>query len=200
MAVSYLERLTSDLRQDTASLAYLVEGLSRKGDALRSIQAASREEAELASALLQAEQYGWGQFTFNGTTFEDLRSTGNLRLIHDGLRAVLVDYYETWAFEQGRISSRRSELPALVFKLVPIEFAVADVPLRGWATIDENQSLDLRQLGNVDLPSLMNGIKSAEFRRELQHELNYTGFAHTALARLHASALEVLRLLESDGA
>ena len=46
----------------------------------------------------------------------------------------------------------------------------------------------------------MNGIKSAEFRRELQHELNYTGFAHTALARLHASALEVLRLLESDGA
>jgi hypothetical protein len=85
----------------------------------------------------------------------------------------------------------------LVFKLLPIEFTVADAP--GSATVDENQELDLRQSGNADLSSLLEGIETPEFRRELRHEMNYAGFTQTALTRLHRNALSVLRLLESEG-
>jgi len=188
----YLSRFESDLRQDTALLSYLEEGLGRKRAALSALQD-SPNEVDLASTLLQAEQFGWGQFTFSGTTFEDLRSTGNLRLIADSeLRAALVDYYELWGFEQGRISSRRSDLPALVFKLLPIQFETADAA----GTVDPEAEGDLRQLGGSPQRSLRETLASPQLRLELQHELNYTGFAVVALQRLEADAVALLQLLE----
>jgi hypothetical protein len=188
----YVSRFESDLRQDTALLSYLTEGMGRKRAALEALRD-SPGEVDLPSALLQAEQFGWGQFTFSGTTFEDLRSTGNLRLIGDSqLRAALVDYYELWGFEQGRISSRRSDLPALVFKLLPIHFETAD----GAGTVDPNAEGDLRQLGGSPQPSLRETLESPQLRLELQHELNYAGFATAALQRLEADAVALLHLLE----
>jgi hypothetical protein len=196
-AEDYLTRLHADLVQDTASISYLLAGLARKNAALLSLQAATQrgvDQADFASAMLQAEQYGWGQFQFNGTTFEDLRSTGNLRLIADDeLRARLVDYYEAWRLEQARIAHRRSDLPATVYRLLPIEFGVADSLT---VTVDENQALDLRELGAVKADDLMDAAREPSFQRDIVHELNYTGFARTALLRLHQRALRVLILVE----
>ena len=190
----YMSRFEGDLHQDTALLSYLTEGLGRKRAALETLRD-SLDEVDLASALLQAEQFGWGQFTFSGTTFEDLRSTGNVRLIADSqLRAALVDYYELWDFEQGRISSRRSDLPALVFKLLPIQFETADAA----GTVDPEAEGDLRQLGGNPQQSLRETLASPQIRLELQHELNYTGFTVVALQRLQADAVALLQLLEQS--
>jgi hypothetical protein len=200
-AEEYLARLRADVVQDTASISYLLGGLHRKEIALRSLQAAPQggiDQTEVASAVMQAEQFGWGQFQFSGTTFEDLRSTGNLRLIvDDGLRARLVDYYEAWRLEQGRIAQRRSGLPSMVYKLILIDFVLVDSL---GVTVDENRALDLRTLGEVNREDLMDAIGQPSFQREILHELNYTGFVRTALSRLKDRALEILEILRNADA
>jgi hypothetical protein len=98
-----------------------------------------------------------------------------------------------WRFEQGRIGSRRSGFPSLVFKLLPIGFEVADL---SQSTINENRELDARQTPDLDDAALRATVRTAEFRRELQHELNYTDFVRTALTRLNGRAVDLLFLLE----
>ena len=49
---------------------------------------------------------------------------------------------------------------------------------------------------DADLTTLIGGVEALELSRELQHELNFTGFAAMALVRLHDAALNVMALLE----
>lgn len=195
----YSSRLRADLIQDTSSLNYLLSGLNRKQEALNELKEVLMSKSIdvldpqfLAYKLLQGEQFGWGQFTYNGTTFKDLQNTGNLRLIKDpSLRALLIDYYENWELQRARIQQRKSNFPVIVFKNIPIDFSQRSNPNQNLS--EEDKNLDSRKLENdIDFAYILNLLKDPMVLSEIQHELNYVGFVGSVLTRLRDNAQSIL--------
>lgn len=121
----YILRISEDVRDDRRELAALASALDAKRLAIRKLlsgpaEVESLSDRQLIATLVQASAAGFGVLRGNSTTFEDLRSTGNLGLISDpGLRAQVVSYYESWRFNAARVDARRSTLPAAIYALLP---------------------------------------------------------------------------------
>ena len=96
------------------------------------------------------------------TTFDDLRSTGNLRLIRNAeLRRKIARYYDDFDTLYGRARDRKSDYVSYVHSLLPAE-------------LRDNMSFAAMQDFGTD--RAIEGFTSNEFQKLLNQEYNYTFF------------------------
>ena len=132
LEISYLERLEQEFKSD---LAYIQEGyqpgIARKKEALEAVlpvvrgdqplpenQAAFFMNISLGGILSASERLDFA----SDATYEDLRSTGNMRLIRDTeLRREIVDYYRGLENEITRISGRNTGYAQFIHGVIPAE-------------------------------------------------------------------------------
>ena len=126
------------------------------------------ESEELALHLVNAHTAGFGVLRGFSSTFEDLRSTGNLALIKDAeLRSNIVTYYESWQFNADRVEARRSHFPGTVYALLPPEAYRSDI------YFDAPSSSVAIQ---IDREALAGYLLGATGMKEARAELNYARF------------------------
>jgi len=105
----YVKRLISDIEGDVPEIDYAISLAELRRDMGDLLIAASRDpEAAVAVPVLFLAAVRQAGFTYtpklNSHTFEDLRSTGNMRLLLDvGIKDGLYDYY---GFEETQVQFR----------------------------------------------------------------------------------------------
>ena len=124
----YLQRLAEDLRTDTATFAFVGRALDRKQASLILVDSvvnggfAVRDTTAFLQAVISAANFAWNQPRLRTTTFQELRTTGNLRLLRDAqLRAAIVQYYTSAEGDYLRIEGRRTRYGPLTYELMPRE-------------------------------------------------------------------------------
>ena len=193
----YMARLAQDVAGDVSSLRDLAATLDTKSAALLELQRldavglrAHAESGALARQLVLAHSAGFGVLRGSSSTFEDLRSTGNLSLIGDpDLRALLVSYYEAWLFNAERVSARRSTFPQLVYSLLPP------------TAYDRNVYFDAPAAGisaTLDMELAFSVLLAETGRLSLAAELNYSRFFRGVVEDLAEQAEEVATALGSS--
>jgi hypothetical protein len=184
----YLTRLAEDLRTDTATFNFVDRALARKTAALSFADnaiggtRALADTLKLFQALVYGANFSWNQPRVRTTTFEELQSTGNLRLLRDpNLRAQVVRYYTAAEGDYLRIAGRRTRYGPLTYELVPRK---SEFLLDSAASRAQSQFL---------VEALMNSdIKSA-----ILAERNLATFVAEMNVGLQQRALELLRALEA---
>ncbi len=102
---NYLSRLTADIESDLPAIQFAIELQTiRLGMAKQLMAAVENPETAVEDPVLFLAAIDQAAFTYTpllaSHTFEDLRSTGNMRLIRNQeLKAVLFDYY---GFDQSQ--------------------------------------------------------------------------------------------------
>ena len=131
LAIEYIERIQRDVERD---IFYLTRNwyprLKDKQEAMDAVapmirhQAPAPEDTEtflmnIARGGMQGSSVdGW----VNDTTFRDLRSTGNLRLIRDpDIRAQIANYYATVDSQIARVQARHTDYVGFVHSVIPGE-------------------------------------------------------------------------------
>ena len=184
----YLARLAEDLRTDTATFAMVDRGLQRKQEALASVDSvlaardgALRDTIAFLQAVVSGSNFAWNQPRVRTTTFEELHSTGNLRLLRDrALRAQVVRYY---AFAEGdylRIAGRRTRYGPLTYELVPrqTEFTLDSARARAQSA------------------AIVQAIMRSDLRAAIVAERNLASFVSEMNAGLKTRSRELLERLE----
>jgi hypothetical protein len=129
----YLERLAEDLRTDTATFAFVDRALDKKQASLTLVDSVLnagvvlRDTTTFLQAVISAANFAWNQPRLRTTTFQELHSTGNLRLLRDpDLRAAIVQYYASAEGDYLRIEGRRTRYGPMTYELLPrsAEFAL----------------------------------------------------------------------------
>ena len=122
----YVTRLAEDLRTDTATFSFVDRALKRKtaalafADSIVGRNAALGDTLSLLQALVSGANFAWNQPRVRTTTFEELQSTGNLRLLRDqDLRTEVVRYYTSAEGDYLRIAGRRTRYGPLTYELLP---------------------------------------------------------------------------------
>ena len=124
--VEYLEQLATELRLDSALFAgFLMPNVIEARAALtrvRMVAAAATPIAEDTAAILSDVRSGLSPLARLGrsTTFQELLSTGSLRLIESSpVRSAILRYYETKTLSESRISYRTSNYADIVRGYLP---------------------------------------------------------------------------------
>jgi len=122
----YVLRLIGELRQDTADLRLALTYVEDKEESLLRLQQALLQPSGVqpdAIALLQdigtGTNYAWNAGPLAGaTTFEELQSSGNLRLIEDPeIRFRIIRYYSSALERERRIEARSTDFPRTSYSL-----------------------------------------------------------------------------------
>ena len=162
----YLQRLGEDLASDTASFSEYQTVLETKASVLRDLVSdgplSHLLERENLMADLVHSQYKALQPN-RATTFQELQSTGNMKLIRDfGLRGRITEYYMNFDHMSEILSSSPGEYRKLFLESIPGEVVYS------W------------RLDSIppDSPILESGIRSllseAPLRAAVNAELGYT--------------------------
>ncbi len=132
----YLIRLASDLRGDLSNwsgelgwLAQKQAGLDQALSWIRAPDEAPQAVDELLDDLTQGSRLAFGHgIRAQRATFDELISTGALRLLRPDVRAALQNYHTAVAGQRARLTSRETEYQSRVYELVPRdpEFMVRD--------------------------------------------------------------------------
>jgi hypothetical protein len=183
----YLRRLAADVRRDTAMFAFTDSLLDGKEQALAAVDSVLSRELPLRDtvaflhAFARSSNLGWNQPRVRPITFQDLLSTGNLRLISDlELRTSIVEYYRAAEGSYDRIRSRVPGYAQRTYELLPrrAEFEYAG-PLSGPG------------LAQLTITAL-----DPELRPLLTAEQNFARFIRQQNSMLRENALQLLRQLE----
>jgi len=180
LEVEYLESLVMDLDADLAQFDEAEAWMRRQEAAAATVLAlyeGSPPTGNMADLVAAVETAGW-QFvpSITRNTLDDLRSTGNLRLIRDpGLRRAIADYYTT---------------------IEGITIPLADMRDRMWAQYDARVANVLEpavRLGVLQRPeSFGHGITSAALEAAEPPPLEELIAALRAFPELKIAASEVL--------
>ena len=171
LELQYMKRLLGDLREDNEwVVGYMTNAVARKFDALNAIAPVVRgkepvpEDVEtfLKNVTLAAIGGASPNYFVTPTTFEDLKATGNLRLINDTeIRRKLNKYYDDYKNQHQRILSRRTGYFMLVHEILPAE-------------LRQNMTMDaIRKFG---VERALEKIVSPEFEDLLNQEFNFGYF------------------------
>jgi hypothetical protein len=187
----YLARLTADLRADTATFGFVDRALKRKTASLAYADSVISRTAELhdtlgfLQAIVSGANFAWNQPRVQTTTFEELQSTGNLRLLrNEDLRTKVVRYYTSAEGDYLRIAGRRTRYGPLTYELLPrkAEF-VLDSAVAG-----------------VHAKRLVEGLRHSELAPAIVAERNLATFVAEMNAGLKQRATELLRDFEQRSA
>lgn len=131
LELQYLKRVHADLKSDEKWVSeYYVNAVGRKMEALDAIAPVVRgtepvpEDLEtfLKNVTLGGIGGAYPNYFVTATTFEDLKATGNLRLIRDAdIRSKLNQYYVEYANQHRRMLARRTGYFMYVHSILPAE-------------------------------------------------------------------------------
>jgi hypothetical protein len=199
LETQYLERLNEDLRWNVERTRELVEAHSRKLSVLEDLAETTSQSRLIESdpisviaALGSGVDLGWVSPSFRVGTFEELRSTGNLGLIRNvELRAALGDYDIELTEILSRINARRTSFPQFVYTLLPSGPLYESLDLNTTATPNLDVAVELDE-------ELVEALQSAEFRRLLNAERNFSTFAKAAIELLEDQIEQVLESVQQE--
>ncbi len=196
LEAQYLERLREDVRVNTEIFGGGViepeEAFNRKSVRLKELGEMVTQPHDdrldldyLKTLLRQSTTLGWAFPEYRTGTFEELKSTGNLGLIRDlDLRTALNDYDLSLRTTVLRINARMTDYPSYVYTLHP---SFGDLSATRSGNLDMDSELD---------EELLSAIRTAEFRRLLNAETNYAGWAKGVIAEFQVESEELLSILE----
>ena len=195
--IEYLNALSVDLRADSALFSdLLIPILDRAHNALIEIGPVVRRQVALPSdtlAFLRQVVASTGDFMQLGvrTTFDELLSTGSLRLIESSsLRSTLASYYESKRLQENRSAMRASGYARVVGTYLPGDAFPSELDVEG--VIPDST---IRSAG-VD--RALAGIRSQEFVGAMTRHLNYLSVLRPALARVDAVLQSLLVELTAE--
>jgi hypothetical protein len=188
LELEYLTRIQEDIGADIELIDQFGKRLlERKFKALDAIAPIVRGKAPVPEdvetflrnvslgALGGASPTNWT----NSTTFEDLKSTGNLRLIRNAnLRRKISQYYEEFDEFHTRARDRKTEYAKTVWSVMPAEL---------------REDMNLAVLEEFGIDSAIELFTSTRFQNLLNQEYNY---AYFNLNIDSSSAKELARELE----
>ena len=190
LAAEYIQRLQEDVKQD---LVYLSTSwyprLRIKHESLDAIAPVVRGRASVPEdiegffrnvargGMMGASTSDW----VTDTTFRDLLSTGNLRLIRSPeLRGKISSYYELLDAQLARVESRRTAYVSFVHTVIPAEL---------------REDMDLESVRSFGVDFALKRLLSDDFRIVLNEEYNtmlfmegrdFAGFANAMLIELES--------------
>lgn len=183
LEIEYLNRIQSDLRSDIAFVELWNERLATKLDAIEAIAPVVRGRVpppeDLESFLVNVSLGGImgaasGDYTAR-TTYEDLQSTGNMRLIRDAnLRRDIALYHLLAKTRPIRYAGRQTDYVKTVHSIIPAEL---------------REEIDANSLNEFGIGRAMERILSPEFESILNQEINYAYFLRGQDVRTPIDAL-----------
>ncbi|HSL70715.1 MAG TPA: hypothetical protein VK864_10770 [Longimicrobiales bacterium] len=185
----YIARLTEDLRTDTMTFGFVDRALTRKvaalshADSIINARAALGDTLTFLQDLINAANFSWNQPRVRTTTFQELQSTGNLRLISDPeIRAMIVRYYTSAEGDYLRIAARQTRYGDLTYELLPRkdEFVLDSAAARS------------------RMSGLTNNVLRSDISGAIMAERNYATFISSMNAGLQQRALELLGRLATE--
>ena len=198
LAIEYIGRIQDDLKQDLGYIAVAwTPRIKIKRESLEAIAPVIRGQSPVPAdrvAFLKLVSLGGVLGTsagswFTDTTFQDMRTTGNLRLIKDAaIRAEISEYYEMLQRQTRRVERRFSDYVPFVHSVMPAELR------------DEIDAESLEQFG---IDYALERLLSDEFRGLVNREYNLMLFMESVeyeeLARSLHDDLETYRVsLENE--
>lgn len=204
----YLQRLEEDVRADLKTQGWILEVLSEKAEALDLVAGFVDGAGQLPEdprPLLKAlakdgTAFGWGLPALQSVTFEDLTDTGSMSLLRDPeVRARIIAYYKNANHRLGRVSKRQTDYPASIYRILPPDlvsaFPQTDPRAPGGLARRESAPIMQVSLSGRELTQLMGHLQADEFRRALNAERNYTGFAREQVVDNLEKASDLLKVL-----
>jgi hypothetical protein len=184
LEIQYLKRLHADIKTDEAwTTSYNQGPIITKMAALDAIAPVVRGREpvpdDVDTFLLNVTLGGIGgaspSYFVNRTTFDDLKATGNLRLILDtGIRTKLSTYYFNYDNNHARILARVSGYFMFVHSILPAEL---------------RDDFNMEIVEEFGIEHALEKIKSHEFQDLLNQEYNL-GYFITRLYAVYASVSE----------
>jgi hypothetical protein len=181
LEIQYLKRLHADIKTDEAWTTNYNQGpIIRKMAALDAIAPVVRGREpvpdDVDTFLLNVTYGGIGgaspSYFVNRTTFDDLKATGNLRLILDtGIRSKLSTYYFNYDNNHARILARVSGYFMFVHSILPAEL---------------RDDFNMEIVEEFGIEHALEKIKSHEFQDLVNQEYNF-GYFITRLYAVYAS-------------
>ena len=167
----YLKRLFSDLKTDEAWVTGYLEGpLKLKFKAMDAIAPVVRGRdpvpEDVDTFLLNVTLGGLGgaspNYFVNTTTFDDLKATGNLRLIRDtDIRGKINGYYLLYENDHRRTVVRTTGYFMFVHKILPAEL---------------RQNITMEAINEFGVEHALEKIMTHEFEDLLNQEYNFAYF------------------------
>jgi hypothetical protein len=177
LELQYLKRIHADLASDQKWVSeYYVNDVARKLEALDTIAPVVRRrepvpedlEAFLKNVTLGGIGGASPNYFVTATTFEDLKATGNLRLIRDtDIRSKLNQYYVNYDNQHRRMLARRTGYFMYVHSFLPAE-------LRETFTMDA--------INEFGVEHALEKLRSHEFQDLLNQEYNFAYFIRSNYA------------------
>lgn len=198
LAIEYVGRIQDDLNRDLQYISTIFNpGLKIKRESLEAIAPIIRGQSPMPAdrvAFLKSVSLGGVMGTsavdwFTDTTFQDMRATGNLRLIQDAsIRAEIAEYYEMLESRTLRVEARFSNYVPFVHSVMPAEL---------------RENIDMQSLERFGIDYALERLMSEEFRELLNREYNLMLFMESIryeeFARSLYDNLETYRIkLEND--
>ena len=190
----YLDRLSADLRQDTALLSFTLQRAERKTSALILVDQALGQDIGVAldtlaflRAVLESTELGWQTPALMRATFDDLLSTGNLRLIRSTtLRDRMSAYYRFLENVYQRLDRRRGEYPQLVYRLVPRS-----------PDSDGDEFSFAPESTDRSMAYILQSLRASSMQELIIGEQNLASFLVISSAEMQKTALDLLAELEA---
>ena len=198
LAIDYVQRVQDDLSRDLEYIDRIwVQRLRIKRESLEAIAPIIRGQSQVPDNvegfLKQVARGGIAGTSaatwYTDTTFQDMRATGNLRLIRDAdIRAQISRYYEAVQSEALRVEARFTDYTSFVHAVLPAEL---------------RDEIDLVALEAFGTEYALNRLLTDEFRDLLNQEYNLMLFLESREYQVFAQslfdALEAYRIeLEND--
>ncbi len=171
LEIQYLKRLHADIKTDEEWVTgYLERPMKIKMAALDAIAPVIRGREpvpdDLYKFLLNVSYGAIGgaspNYFVTATTFEDLKATGNLRLISNtGIRSALNNYYDIYANNHRRTVARKTGYFMFVHSIMPSELRA---------------DLNMEAIDVFGVDHALEKIQSHEFQDLLNQEYNFAYF------------------------
>lgn len=178
LAIDYVQRIQNDLSRDLEYIDRIwVQRLRIKRESLEIVAPVVRGQSPVPADIEEflkhvarggiagASAASW----YTDTTFQDIRATGNLRLIKDpDIRAKISRYYETVQSEALRVEARFTDYVSFVHAIIPAELR-DDIDLDALEAFGTDYALkhlltdDFRDLLNQEY-NLMLFLESREYQ------------------------------------
>jgi hypothetical protein len=171
LELQYLKRLHADLKADAEWVTnYAQRAIPAKMVALDTIAPVVRNERpvpdDMEKFLFNVGLAGLGgiapRYFVTSTTFDDLKSTGNLRLIRDTeLRSKINGYYVDFGNDHARVVARTTLYAEFVHSILPAE---------------KREINDMEAMQKFGVQRAIARIQTEEFRDLLNQEYNFAYF------------------------